>query len=316
MLTRDFDENKVYNEIPELLDILLFDYTTKSNILWATNNYRRKGPGYYEKDIIKSTLLIGAHGRIIKPRVEKSKTEQTKRSRNNAEVFTPSWICNKQNNMIDDEWFGYKNSFNYEKDYSWIPTERVIFLNKNWKEYINEIRMEITCGEAPYITSRYDAVTGEMIDIKSRIGLLDRKLRVVNENAVDDSEWLFYTIKSFQSVYGYEFQGDNLLIARENILMTFIDHFEYKYNRYPDKDLLLEIAKIISWNFWQMDGLKMVVPYSCHEEEVYQLSLFDDVKPNFCKGCRNGNIKDHNGKRCYIMDWDKNKKVKFLELMR
>ena len=31
--------------------------------------------------------------------------------------------------------------------------------------------MEITCGEAPYLVSRYDAVTGEVINLKSRIGL-------------------------------------------------------------------------------------------------------------------------------------------------
>ena len=46
-------------------------------------------------------------------------------------------------------------------------------------------RLEITCGEAPYIASRYDTVSGEPIEIKRRIGILDRKLRVVTENAED-----------------------------------------------------------------------------------------------------------------------------------
>ena len=41
-------------------------------------------------------------------------------------------------------------------------------------------RMEITCGEAPYLVSRYDTTTGEPIPIGRRIGLLDRKLCVIN----------------------------------------------------------------------------------------------------------------------------------------
>ena len=43
-------------------------------------------------------------------------------------------------------------------------------------------RLEISCGEAPYLVSRYDTVMGETIPISQRIGLLDRKLRVVSEN--------------------------------------------------------------------------------------------------------------------------------------
>ena len=31
-----------------------------------------------------------------------------------AEVFTPSWLCNAQINLIDDEWFGRKGTFNTE----------------------------------------------------------------------------------------------------------------------------------------------------------------------------------------------------------
>ena len=45
--------------------------------------------------------------------------------------------------------------------------------------------MEITCGEAPYLVSRYDVVKGEIIPVEDRIGILDRKLRVINEN-IDD----------------------------------------------------------------------------------------------------------------------------------
>jgi hypothetical protein len=69
--------------------------------------------------------------------------------------------------------------------------------------------------------------------LKSRIGLLDRKLRIINENVDDYIEWFNYTKKAYQNTYGFEIQGDNLLIARENLLHTFIDNMVYKFDRHP-----------------------------------------------------------------------------------
>ncbi len=60
--------------------------------------------------------------------------------------------------------------------------DTMIYMERVWEDYIDSKRLEITYGEAPYLVSRYDASTGEMIDIHKRIGILDRKLRVVNEN--------------------------------------------------------------------------------------------------------------------------------------
>ncbi len=317
MLTKDFDEQEIYKTMPKLLEILLYDNNTRSNIIWGTNNYIKRGLGYGEKDQITIPLIVNGNSRIIKPRVEKSKSEQNRRSKDNAEVFTPSWVCNKQNNLVDEAWFGRKEVFNIECGKTWIITSFIEFAEGvSWKDYVKELRLEIACGEAPYIVSRYDSVTGEMINLNNRIGLLDRKIRVINENALTNDEWLDQVIIAFQSVYGFEFQGDNLLLARENLILTFMDYYEYKFGFKPSEELIVKIAKIISWNFWQMDGIKMVVPYTCHEETIYQLSLFDDVKPDFCKGCRKGNINEHNGKRCFIMDWKNNKKIKFLDLMR
>jgi len=48
------------------------------------------------------------------PRVKKDKLLQQIRVRDMAEVFTPLWICNAQNNFIDEAWFGRKNVFNTE----------------------------------------------------------------------------------------------------------------------------------------------------------------------------------------------------------
>lgn len=311
----NFNEQQFLEENLDILAILLMDRTTKKNIIWATNMYKRKG--FYEKNNIYPNNVIGRFN-PVKPRIEKSKTEQNKRSKDMAEVFTPSWVCNKQNNLVDNQWFGYIGAFNIEVNNSWTPTPVVVFNDKNWKDYVSDIRLEITCGEAPYLVSRYDTVTGNKIDLFSRVGLFDRKMRVVNENANDDEEWLSESFVALKSIYGYEFQGDNLLIARENLFFSYIDYYFSRFNCIPDKEILKEIAEIISWNVWQMDGLKLVVPLSCHEEEFVQLSLFDDgpTKGEFCRGCRNNDVTKHNGIRCNIMDWSKKKPVKFISLMK
>lgn len=318
MFGRDLSETTLLEQNPKILDILLFDHTTKKNIIWATDNYKRKGKPYYKEMQILPELITKKNSNLIKPRVDKSKTEQSKRSKDNAEVFTPSWICNKQNNLVDNEWFGYDNPFNIEKDdLTWIPTNKVKFpKNKDWKEYVSDIRLEISCGEAPYLVSRYDAVTGDLLDINNRIGLLDRKFRVIIENVGSDEEWNEMSLLALKSVYGFEFQGDNLLIARENVFLSYLDYFEERFNTTPSEKIMLEVAEIISWNLWQMDGLKLVVPYSCHKEETVQMNLFEDVKPKFCAGCRNDDIKAHNGKYCIIMDWEKNKHIKYVDLVR
>jgi hypothetical protein len=127
---------------------------------------------------------------------------------------------------------------------------------KTWKHYIRDTRLEMACGEAPYITSRYDTTTGEFIPIENRIGLLDRKLRVINENVEDSGEWLEAAQTAYKNIYAFEWQGDSLLLAREAMLITFIENYSFKFGKEPLLKSIQYIAYIISWNVWQMDGLK------------------------------------------------------------
>ena len=76
-----------------------------------------------------------------------------------------------------------------------------------WVQYVQSRRLEVTCGEAPFLASRYDAATGEMIPVARRIGILDRKLRVVSENAATEDEWRKYATHAVQSTYGYNQDG-------------------------------------------------------------------------------------------------------------
>lgn len=317
----DIKENALLKLDTELLTILLKDMSSGKNILWGTDNYIDHGFGYAVNDEIFPRLLTGKNGNILKPRVEKSKREQQERIKGKAEVFTPSWICNKQNNLVDNAWFGRENVFNTEFEKTWKTTEgKIVFPSedgKSWQDYVNANRLEISCGEAPYLASRYDAVTGEIIPVKDRIGLLDRKLRVVSENTEDEQDWYEWAKKAIQSVYGYDWQGDNVLLARENLLYTFSEHYEYKFGVPPIKAYLREVATILAWNVWQMDGLKFVIPNSCKKQKPAQLSIFDDEnKEEECIGCKTNNPKKHNGIYCYIKDWQAKRKIKFVSFVK
>ncbi len=287
-----------------ILKTLLQDKTTKSNIIWATDDY----PGYdKDKEIELSTIL---YKNIIQSRASKAQEEKLARQRGKAEVFTPSWICNKMNNHCDTEWFGRENVFNTEDEHGWIVNkERIAFPpDKIWQEYIESKRIEITCGEAPYIVSRYDTTTGEPIPVERRIGILDRKLRVIGENTETEEEWVKWAIKAYQSVYGYEFQGDNLLIARVNLVMTFTEYYSFRWGNEPDRTLLKRITNIVAWNFWQMDGLTDTVPFGKPEEDELQTSFFDMImEPE---------EKEETTPICRIYDWKANRSILFTDVKR
>lgn len=175
-----------------LLDILLQDKTTKKNIIWATDDYAELGEHYGFKQEIRPELIAGEQDSLVQPRVEKALEHQTNRTRDKAEVFTPSWICNAQNNLVDEQWFGRKDIFNIQKNIEWkATTEKIVFPDDRqhtWQKYVDAQRLEISCGEAPYLVSRYDTVTGKFIPVAQRIGLLDRKLRVVGENTSTEAD--------------------------------------------------------------------------------------------------------------------------------
>lgn len=200
-----------------MLEILLKDRTTGRNIIWANAEH---GRAEITIDDVK----------LILPRWQKVREQQRQRTKDRAEIFTPPEVCKLQNDLIADE--------------------------SDWQKFIDARFLEITCGEAPYLVSRYNAVTGESIPIKERVGLLDRKLRVVSTETKTQPDWTMWAIRAVKSVYGYEFQGDNLFLARRNVFETFKDYYAEKFSRKPPEDILQTVAEIISWNLWQMDGLE------------------------------------------------------------
>lgn len=147
----------------------------------------------------------------IMPRALKSDAEKSLRTRTQAEVFTPSRVVKFMVDAVDDG----------KIDTRWL---------------------EIACGEAPFITNRYDAETGEPVPEPDRVGVLDRKLRLAKD--FDEAK------RALQSVYGYELLGDSLIIARANVLLSFVERVGD-----IDDSALAEAAEIVAWNFFQFDAL-------------------------------------------------------------
>ena len=257
----------------DLLDILLMDQTKRKqkhhNIIWATDSYR----GYKPTSEMLPEHITGEYALLIQPRIAKSKEEQQHRTKEKAEVFTPDRIVDEMNKQID--W----NGENWPVD------------SENWQNYVKEPKLEITCGEAPYLVSRYNAVTGEPIPIEKRVGLLDRKLRVVSKETSAIADWTEYAIRAVQSVYGYEFQGDNLFLARRNVFKTVEEFLTGKVPSKELKDFLIEVAEIISWNLWQMDGLTGSPPFQ-------------------------SNVNLFGGANCLIKDWKTGKVIEFISLTK
>lgn len=202
-------------------DILLVDRTTGTHIL-----------------NIETYLPYLSMPKLI-PRCQRLKEDNDKRSKDKAEIFTPIRIVKQMNDMVMEEYHKENHSFN---------------------EYVDSTQLEITCGEGVFLATRYDSETGFIIPIENRVGLLDRKLQRLCIEVNDKALFLKYLPRIAKSIYGYEYQGDSLLMSRFNILFSFIDYYKFKYNDSFPQNILLELSEIIVWNVFQMDGLTMCIP--------------------------------------------------------
>lgn len=286
----DISENFIREKMPEILKLLLIDRTkstkkTTKNIIWANSNYTEHSAKYYAPTAqIKPALITGKMERLIIPRALKSQNIQKERTRSKAEVFTPTWIVKKQNDAVEQN-----------------------YLNDDVQTYISRMWLEITCGEAPYMATRYDMKTGKIIPIEDREGFVDRKLKRISSKINDKSEWHNLAVLAYQASYGFEWNGDSLLLARENLLYTYRDYYLEKWQEEPSFNEFKCIAEIISYNIFQMDGIKYIIPLSDTETIVSELQpdLFGDKIPSQA-------MVRTNGKRVKIMNW-RTQKMEFFD---
>lgn len=280
---------------PKLLGPLLIDRSRTiagdvHYLIWATDSYA----GHQPTEEIQVTDLVSKNQTLVCPRAQKPELIQKNRTQDFAEVFTPQEIVGVINSKVDNH-----SEF-------WPVNE------SNWQSYVHDLRLEIACGEAPFIANRYDMLSGvKVTDLSKRAGFLDRKLQVVSRYCQNQDSWRKWAVVAYKACYGYEWQGDNLLLARENLLYTFV---EYWNEQFPSShidlgqklakeqlEMLQEIAEIISWNIFQMDGLRYTLPMSCVEK--------------VCRGCRENNSQKHNGIYAKVMDWEQKRVKEFVELL-
>ena len=124
-----------------VLRILLKDRTTGENIIWATDNYSHLGNTYHSAATMRLKDLVKLDKSVIQPRVYKTLELQKQRTKVNAEVFTPSWICCLMNNHLDDVWFNRKDVFNKMDGQKWRASNRKIEFpasgSKTWMGYVD-----------------------------------------------------------------------------------------------------------------------------------------------------------------------------------
>lgn len=171
----------------------------------------------------------------VMPRYKKVASEQKSRTKSKAEVFTPVSIVKKMNDSFDAKWTGSDT------------------------DYIKRTCLEVTCGEAPFLTTRYDAATGQDVPVKDRVGLLDRKLKHIPTD-ITPVRWAQMACEALKSTYGYEWQPDSIYLARMNLVMTVKEHYEDVFGSSPDDDTIYNWAVITSYNIIRMDGITMCLP--------------------------------------------------------
>lgn len=243
--------------------------------MWGTDSYADQGPGYAADQPMLVEQIFEDGQCLLVPRAQKPKDMQKERTRKKAEVFTPSWMCERMTEHLH-------NDILHGSTYG-TEAQLMMFQEHTWEEYLLTTILEITCGEAPFLVSRYDMTTGEPIPIEKRYGLLDRKLQRIprDENhyslrcewdkANQIAWWFDWASRAFRTTYGYELQGDNLFLARQNMLFTFIEYFYERWESAPTESELDYIVNIVVWNIWQMNGLTGKTPPITRDGKTFEV---------------------------------------------
>lgn len=288
-----------------LVAILLADRSSGAFIRWACNAYTTHGESYAADQEIYPYQV-----HLIQERTRKTQEEQRDRTKKSAEVFTPAWLCNAMINARDAVYFGREEVFNRMEAPSWTPTRKTIDFPTTasgrrlaWERYIDARCLEITCGEAPFLVSRYDAADGRPIPLAERIGILDRKLRIIGEHTCTAEDWFHWAKRALESAYAYEYQGDSLFLARLNLFLSISEYHRHLWKRPLNRHQQEEVARILSWNLWQMDGLTATTPFVTKQGKPED-SLFDFYAITA----------ERRPLRSLIRDWRGKKTIRFSEL--
>lgn len=184
------------------------------------------------------------------PRWEKSKSAQRARTKSKAEVFTPTALIAHILALTVREC----GDGIYSPDRAFC---------------------EPCCGEGAFLLTRRDQTTGAHIAVPDRVGVLDRKLLSIDTD--DEAKWKTIALKCLSSVYGYEYQGDSLTLARVNTYLTMVEHAESHGFAWSETELD-DIAETIAKHLWQVDGTTNRPPWRATDEDIWTV-VWKDGKP-------------------------------------
>lgn len=191
------------------------------------------------------------------PRAAKDALVQKDRTKYTAEVFTPAAICALQVNTA------------IELLAQGLQPDTVV--------------LEACCGEAPYLTQRYDAHFNHPIPSSERNGLFDKKLALVNATYDGDNvaQWHERAKVALQTTYAFDLQADNAVIARANLLASYE---EAAPGGSLPATLRAEVETILAHNVWQMDILQEGKAVSLFETEEHLPGVYDINLTNWATG--------------------------------
>ena len=175
------------------------------------------------------------------PRWEKSRAVQRARTKSKAEVFTPTSLIARILALTVREC----GEDIYSPDKTFV---------------------EPCCGEGAFLLTRRDQNTGATIDVQNRVGVLDRKLLGIDTD--DENAWKEVALQCLESVYGYEYSGDSLTLARVNVYLTMTEHAAHRGYTWSETELDA-IAETIAQHIWQVDGTTNRPPWRTTDEDVW-----------------------------------------------
>lgn len=182
----------------------------------------------------------------LRRRCDKSKTEQRARTKRRAEVFTPTSVVAYMVEQAESAKLGVT-----VEELDTVP----------WRDRIQLRSADMCCGEGAFMTTLYDPITGEDIPEPERVGVLDRKLRLVVENA-PMSMATRYLLTALRTSYACELVGDNVILARMNVLLAWREAYCRVMGTSPSVAEMTEACEVICGTVMQVDVLTGMIPAS------------------------------------------------------
>jgi hypothetical protein len=182
----------------------------------------------------------------LRRRCDKPKAEQRARTKRRAEVFTPTSVVAFMNDHAEAAKCN-------------VPVEELDTVS--WRDRIQLRALDSCCGEGAFTTTLYDPITGEDIPEPERVGILDRKLRLVVEHA-PMSLAPRYLLTALRTSYACDIMGDNVILARMNVYLAWLEAYRRAMGTPPSIAEMNEACEVICGTVMQVDALTGMLPAS------------------------------------------------------